>query len=58
MQAGLCWHIGAGKNIFVYKDNRIPRPVSFKPVSLKTLPIETTVAELINSNGSWNIPLI
>lgn len=58
VQADLCWRIEDGKNIFVYKDNRIPKPVSFKHVSPKTLPIENTVSELINSNESWNIPLI
>lgn len=58
MKARLCWHIGDGKNIYVYKDHWIPKPVSFQPVSPKTLPMDTKVPELINSNGTWNIPLI
>ena len=49
------WRIGDGKNVLVYKDNWIPRPVTFRPISPKTLPPETAVAELIDSKNRWRV---
>ena len=40
---------------WVYKDNWIPRQVTFKPISPKNLPLETIVAELIDSENRWRV---
>lgn len=45
---GLRWRIGDGKLVKVYQSGWLPRSVTFKPISPKSLPVETTVFELIN----------
>ncbi|KAH9685373.1 reverse transcriptase domain-containing protein [Citrus sinensis] len=53
IKKGVRWRIGDGKNVLVYKDNWIPRLATFQPISPKTLPPETVVADLINSENKW-----
>lgn len=48
------WLIGNGKKILVYKDNYLPRPDTFKPISPPTLPVDTFVADLINFQNQWD----
>lgn len=36
----------------------MPRPISFKPISLSSLPIDATVSELIDDDNQWKIELI
>lgn len=45
---GARWRIKKGSNILVHKDSWLPRPDTFKPISPPTLPMETTVAKLID----------
>lgn len=45
---GLRWRIGDGKQVKVYQSGWLPRPVTFKPISPRSLPVETTVSELID----------
>lgn len=45
------WRIGNGDQVMVYKDNWIPRPITFKPISFPTLPTDTTVSKLINTGN-------
>ncbi|KAL9453009.1 hypothetical protein AB3S75_008744 [Citrus x aurantiifolia] len=52
IQKGARWRIGNGNNILVYKDNWIPRPDTFKPISLPSLPIDTTVADLMDDENN------
>ena len=52
---GVRWRIGKGSSILVYKDSWIPRPDTFKPISPPTLPIDTTVADLIDDENKWNM---
>lgn len=42
------------KKILVYKDNCLPRPDTFKPISPPTLPVDTFVADLINFENQWD----
>ncbi|KAH9669444.1 reverse transcriptase domain-containing protein [Citrus sinensis] len=44
--------------VLVYKDNWIPRPLTFKPISVQTLPSDTTVFELITNDNRWKEALL
>ena len=44
--------------MLIYKDNWIPQPITFKPISLPTLPSETTVSELITNDNRWKEALL
>lgn len=53
IKKGVRWRIGDGRNVFVYKDNWISRPVTFKPIPPQNLPAEIVVAELIDAENRW-----
>lgn len=55
---GIRWRIGNGKQVEVYKENWMPRPTSFKPISSPSLPIDSRVSDLINAANQWNEGLI
>ncbi|KAH9709496.1 putative reverse transcriptase/RNA-dependent DNA polymerase [Citrus sinensis] len=55
IKKGVRWRIGDGKKVLVYKDKWIPRPATFQPISPKTLPHETVVADLIDSENKWRV---
>ncbi|KAH9754587.1 putative reverse transcriptase/RNA-dependent DNA polymerase [Citrus sinensis] len=55
IQKGARWRIGNGSNILVYKENWIPRPDTFKPISPLTLPIDTTVGEVMDDENNWDV---
>lgn len=55
IKKGIRWHIGNGKKTSVYKDNWLPRPDTFKPISAPTLPTDSMVADLINEDNQWNV---
>ncbi|KAH9650223.1 putative reverse transcriptase/RNA-dependent DNA polymerase [Citrus sinensis] len=50
---GSRWRIGSGENIQVYRSNWLPRPTTFRPISPRTLAVDTKVAELISPEGEW-----
>ena len=58
LKRGLIWRVGNGRNIRVWRDNWIPRPFSFKPVSLQGRCRIRFVADLLNTNGSWKVELL
>lgn len=58
LKKGLVWRVGNGSSIRVWRDNWIPRPHSFKPVSLKGHCCIRFVSELLNEYGSWNLELL
>lgn len=39
----------------VYKDNWIPRPITFKHFSPQNLPTETVVADFIDADNKWRV---
>lgn len=55
LNKGIRWHIGNGKNVLIYKDNRLPRANTFKPIYPRTLPKDTAVADLMNAENQWDI---
>ena len=58
LKRGLIWRVGNGRNIRVWRDNWIPRPFSFKPVSLQGRCRIRFVSDLLNANGSWKVELL
>ncbi|KAH9792802.1 reverse transcriptase domain-containing protein [Citrus sinensis] len=50
---GARWRVGNGRKIRTYKDNWLPRPDTFKPISPQKLPAETMVADLIDEENQW-----
>lgn len=48
LEKGIRWRISNGEKIHICKDNWIPRPETFKPLSIQNLSAEATVSELIN----------
>ena len=55
---GYRWRIGNGQSILLHKENWLPRPLTFKPISKPSLPDDALVAELINAEHKWNEELI
>lgn len=51
IKKGLRWRIGNGRKVVVYKDNWLPRPETFKPISPPSLPRDTMVVELIKNEN-------
>ncbi|KAL5553367.1 hypothetical protein UlMin_040768 [Ulmus minor] len=55
---GMRWRVGNGSKISVYNSRWIPKPWNFKVCSPRTLPNNSLVADLLDENGRWNVPLI
>jgi hypothetical protein len=58
LKKGLIWHIGNGQSIRIWRDQWIPRPVSYKPVSAKRRCRLRFVSELIDQHGEWKEDLL
>lgn len=54
IKAGIRWRIGNGQSILMYKDNWLPRPNTFKPMSPPRMLIHTVVADLIKARNQWD----
>lgn len=50
--------VGNREKVQIFKDNWIPKPMSFKPVFPSTLHKEAQVAEVIGPENQWNEGLI
>lgn len=57
-QNGLRWRIGNGTKVQIYKSCWIPKPETFRVISLPTLPMEAKVSELIDQNNMWKESMI
>lgn len=58
LKMGLLCRVGNGQNIRVWRDNQIPWPFSYKPISPQRRCRICFVADLLNDNGSWKHELL
>lgn len=54
IEAGIRWRAGNGQKILVHKDNWLPRPSTFKPMTPPRMHITTVVADLIKAGNKWD----
>ena len=52
------WRIDSGEDVQVYNSNWLPRPTTFRPISPRTLAVDTKVVDLIGPEREWKMDLI
>lgn len=58
IQKGSRWRIRDVKNVKVYKNNWIPKLLTFRPISAPRKMLDITVAELIDNEQNWKENLL
>ncbi|KAL0386164.1 UNVERIFIED_CONTAM: hypothetical protein Sradi_3010700 [Sesamum radiatum] len=54
--AGIRCQIGYGRHVKIWQDCWIPRPISFRLITIpNSLSLQATVNEIIDRNGHWNV---
>jgi ribonuclease HI len=56
--SGLRWRVGCGRDVRIYSDKWVPRPLSFRILSAPILGVEAKVEQLMLASGGWDISLI
>ncbi|KAK3200780.1 hypothetical protein Dsin_024195 [Dipteronia sinensis] len=58
LEKGMCWRIGDGSNVKIYKDCWIPKPTTFKVQSLQFLGDLSTISDLKTGSDGWCVDRI
>ncbi|KAK3218516.1 hypothetical protein Dsin_012486 [Dipteronia sinensis] len=58
LKAGTRWREGNGASISIYKNQWLPRPSTFKPISLSRLGRKAKAQDLLLPGEGWNVDLI
>jgi hypothetical protein len=58
LKKGLVWAIGNGRLVRVWRDPWIPRPDSYRPVSLQGDCHIRRVSDMLDVHGAWDMDLL
>jgi hypothetical protein len=58
LKKGIIWRVGDGTPIRIWRDPWIPRPHSFRPISVQGKCRLRHVSDLITAQGTWNMQLL
>ncbi|KAI4973134.1 hypothetical protein ZWY2020_028842 [Hordeum vulgare] len=55
LKRGIIWRVGTGEQIRIWRDPWIPRPHSFRPISMRGNCRLRRVSELLDDHGRWHL---
>ncbi|XP_045086650.1 uncharacterized mitochondrial protein AtMg00310-like [Aegilops tauschii subsp. strangulata] len=58
LKKGLVWRVGNGQNVRILRDPWLPRPPSYRPVTVQGRCRLRRVADLLSAHGTWDVDLL